>query len=258
MCADRPAERPVEDAPGSPGPGSWSRCSLLAQVDYATTPEELQAHFKDCGIINRITILCDTFTGQPKGYARRGPGRPASRSLTAATASSWPMSYFRRGRVRPGDSFAYIEFASADAVSNALALEASMLHNRALKVRRRHAGAARAAASGQRYSPRCERRPRCFGRARGRAGLLQTVQQAGNLNDQPLPTPRPRFSVPLLRVADRLPWPATFPVPPVRWRRVGGGGSRGFAERADVGPRPLGACESRLCRSRRYNPYAAY
>jgi len=44
-------------------------------VDYAVTPEELQNHFKDCGVINRITILCDKYTGQPKGYA----GAPAGR-----------------------------------------------------------------------------------------------------------------------------------------------------------------------------------
>lgn len=38
------------------------------KVDYGATPEELQAHFQSCGTINRITILCDKFTGHPKGY----------------------------------------------------------------------------------------------------------------------------------------------------------------------------------------------
>jgi hypothetical protein len=37
------------------------------QVDYASTPEEIQAHFAACGTINRVTILCDKFTGHPKG-----------------------------------------------------------------------------------------------------------------------------------------------------------------------------------------------
>ena len=38
------------------------------QVDYTTTPEELQQHFNSCGTINRVTILCDKFSGHPKGY----------------------------------------------------------------------------------------------------------------------------------------------------------------------------------------------
>jgi polyadenylate-binding protein 2 len=42
--------------------------SRRAQVDYGATPEELQSHFQACGTINRITILCDKFTGHPKGY----------------------------------------------------------------------------------------------------------------------------------------------------------------------------------------------
>lgn len=37
------------------------------QVDYGATPEELQEHFQVSGAINRITILCDKFTGHPKG-----------------------------------------------------------------------------------------------------------------------------------------------------------------------------------------------
>jgi RNA recognition motif-containing protein len=37
------------------------------QVDFASTPEELQQHFQSCGAILRITILCDKFTGKPKG-----------------------------------------------------------------------------------------------------------------------------------------------------------------------------------------------
>lgn len=37
------------------------------QVDYGATPEEIQGHFQACGTINRVTILCDKFTGHPKG-----------------------------------------------------------------------------------------------------------------------------------------------------------------------------------------------
>jgi polyadenylate-binding protein 2 len=41
---------------------------LRYQVDYSATPEELQNHFQSCGTINRVTILCDKWTGHPKGY----------------------------------------------------------------------------------------------------------------------------------------------------------------------------------------------
>ena len=50
-------------------------CSLhrhsiyVGQVDYSTTPEELLAHFESCGTVERVTIVCDKFTGKPKGFA---------------------------------------------------------------------------------------------------------------------------------------------------------------------------------------------
>jgi RNA recognition motif-containing protein len=40
---------------------------LAVKVDFSATPEELQQHFQSCGMILRITILCDKFTGHPKG-----------------------------------------------------------------------------------------------------------------------------------------------------------------------------------------------
>ena len=43
-------------------------CSVyVGQVDYSATPEELVAHFGPCGTIERVTIVCDKFTGKPKG-----------------------------------------------------------------------------------------------------------------------------------------------------------------------------------------------
>ena len=39
----------------------------VGQVDYASTPDDLRAHFAPCGVVNRITILCDKRTGQAKG-----------------------------------------------------------------------------------------------------------------------------------------------------------------------------------------------
>jgi len=45
------------------------RSIYVGNVDYSASPEEIQAHFQACGTINRVTILCDKFTGHPKGYA---------------------------------------------------------------------------------------------------------------------------------------------------------------------------------------------
>lgn len=41
----------------------------MGQVDYSTTPEELLQHFDSCGSVERITIVCDKYTGRPKGFA---------------------------------------------------------------------------------------------------------------------------------------------------------------------------------------------
>ena len=43
---------------------------IISQVDYSATPEEIQGHFQACGTINRVTILCDKFTGHPKGFVK--------------------------------------------------------------------------------------------------------------------------------------------------------------------------------------------
>ncbi|CDS05392.1 Putative Apoptosis regulator BCL-W [Lichtheimia ramosa] len=74
-----------------------ARSVYVGNVDYGASPEELQAHFQSCGTINRVTILCDKFTGHPKG-------------------------------------FAYIEFAEPDFVNAAVALNESLFRNRLLKV----------------------------------------------------------------------------------------------------------------------------
>lgn len=40
---------------------------FLHKVDYGATAEELEQHFHGCGSVNRVTILCDKYTGHPKG-----------------------------------------------------------------------------------------------------------------------------------------------------------------------------------------------
>jgi polyadenylate-binding protein 2 len=44
-----------------------ARSVYVGNVDYEATPEELQGHFAACGSILRVTIICDKFTGHPKG-----------------------------------------------------------------------------------------------------------------------------------------------------------------------------------------------
>eukprot|EP00762_Andalucia_godoyi_P001618 ANDGO_00153.mRNA.1 Polyadenylate-binding protein 2 len=89
-------------ASASAGPISQSdevdmRSVYVGNVDYSVTPEELQKHFASCGSIARVTILCDKFTGHPKG-------------------------------------FAYIEFESADSIKAAVEISGSTLKGREIKV----------------------------------------------------------------------------------------------------------------------------
>ncbi|SAM06462.1 hypothetical protein [Absidia glauca] len=74
-----------------------ARSVHVGQVDYDSSPEELEAHFQSCGAIHRVTILCDKFTGHPKGYA-------------------------------------YVEFAKPSFVNHAVALDGSLFRGRLLKV----------------------------------------------------------------------------------------------------------------------------
>jgi len=96
-------QKEVEAQMSSSGPQAVNnkevdaRSIYVGNVDYGATPEELQAHFQSCGTINRITILCDKFTGHPKGYA-------------------------------------YVEFSDEESVANGLVLNETMLRGRQIKV----------------------------------------------------------------------------------------------------------------------------
>jgi len=74
-----------------------SRSIYVGNVDYCATAEELEAHFHGCGAINRVTIMCDKFSGHPKG-------------------------------------FGYIEFADKDSVTAAVSLDDSLFRGRQIKV----------------------------------------------------------------------------------------------------------------------------
>ncbi|KAJ8468400.1 hypothetical protein ONZ45_g17258 [Pleurotus djamor] len=73
------------------------RSVYVGNVDYSATPEEIQVHFQACGTINRVTILCDKFTGHPKGYA-------------------------------------YVEFAEPEHIDAAVAMDNSLFRGRLIKV----------------------------------------------------------------------------------------------------------------------------
>merc|ERR1712130_414159 len=46
-----------------------SRSVFIKNVDHNTDANELKSHFESCGTIERITIVCDKWTGKPKGCA---------------------------------------------------------------------------------------------------------------------------------------------------------------------------------------------
>ncbi|XP_077449649.1 embryonic polyadenylate-binding protein 2 isoform X2 [Stigmatopora argus] len=74
-----------------------NRSIYVGNVDYGATADELEIHFNACGPVNRVTILCDKFSGHPKG-------------------------------------FAYIEFSDRNSVQSAIALHESLFRGRVLKV----------------------------------------------------------------------------------------------------------------------------
>ncbi|XP_063468621.1 embryonic polyadenylate-binding protein 2 isoform X1 [Symphalangus syndactylus] len=73
------------------------RSVYVGNVDYGGSAEELEAHFSRCGEVHRVTILCDKFSGHPKGYA-------------------------------------YIEFATKGSVQAAVELDQSLFRGRLIKV----------------------------------------------------------------------------------------------------------------------------
>ena len=64
----------------------------VVQVDYGATAEELEAHFHGCGSINRVTILCDKFSGHPKGsVSQHTPNHLKYPRCTIATYPGFPQ-----------------------------------------------------------------------------------------------------------------------------------------------------------------------
>ncbi|NWV61688.1 EPAB2 protein, partial [Malurus elegans] len=98
------------------------RSIYVGNVDYGGTAEELESHFNSCGLINRVTILCDKFSGHPKGSvlcAGRGWGLWSSR---VSLLTLFPHRY------------AYIEFEEQSSVKAAVELDESVFRGRVIKV----------------------------------------------------------------------------------------------------------------------------
>ena len=64
---------PSDSARGAPDAEEQAerdaRSIFIGNVDFATSVEEVQALFADCGEINAITIPVDKYTGRAKGFA---------------------------------------------------------------------------------------------------------------------------------------------------------------------------------------------
>ncbi len=120
------------------GTGAVDENSIyVGQVDYEVTPEELQAHFQGCGTINRVTILCDKFTGRPKGCVRAGVIRCVlvmDRGGRSGQPSSHWLLFHHVTDLTHGCRFAYVEFLETSSVDNAMKLDNSLLKGRPIKV----------------------------------------------------------------------------------------------------------------------------
>lgn len=107
---------------------------LSLQVDYGGTAEELESHFNSCGQINRVTILCDKFSGHPKGSALCA-GAGVARALPCAPqplgTGGVPGALLTPSPCR----YAYIEFEEKSSVKAAVELDESVFRGRVIKVR---------------------------------------------------------------------------------------------------------------------------
>lgn len=111
-----------------------ARSVYIGNVDYGATPLELQQHFSGSGVVERITIMTNKVTGQPKG-------------------------------------FAYLEFSLPEGARQAVStLDGSMFRDRELKVNLKRTNVPGISTT-NRGMPRGRARGRGMFRGRGRAGF---------------------------------------------------------------------------------------
>ncbi|CAN8187142.1 unnamed protein product [Coccothraustes coccothraustes] len=99
------------------------RSIYVGNVDYGGTAEELESHFNSCGQINRVTILCDKFSGHPKGSVQCA-GRAGGLQGVPGCPSAHTIAH----------SYAYIEFEEQSSVKAAVELDESVFRGRVIKV----------------------------------------------------------------------------------------------------------------------------
>lgn len=66
---DAQLDQIVSEAPQTFRSEVDDRSIYIGNVDYGATPLELQQHFSDCGVVERVTVLTNKLTGHPKGFA---------------------------------------------------------------------------------------------------------------------------------------------------------------------------------------------
>ncbi|NWI53664.1 PABP2 protein, partial [Calyptomena viridis] len=98
------------------------RSIYVGNVDYGGTAEELESHFNSCGQINRVTILCDKFSGHPKGSVLCVGLGGGLQGVPGALLTLSPHRY------------AYIEFEEKSSVKAAVELDESTFRGRVIKV----------------------------------------------------------------------------------------------------------------------------
>ncbi|XP_049558803.1 embryonic polyadenylate-binding protein 2 [Orcinus orca] len=105
------------------------RSVYVGNVDYGGTAQELEAYFNHCGEIQRVTILCDKFSGHPKGsVGASGRGRAPGGRGHLCVGEGGPHLPL------PCPSYAYIEFATESSAQAAVELDKSVFRGRVIKV----------------------------------------------------------------------------------------------------------------------------
>lgn len=136
-CCGSPRESEAS-AGGPPPPGAY-----LWQVDCGGTAEHLESYFNPCGEGHRVTVLCDKFSGHPKGSVparqqgagggglREGGSGGARRPgvLWSPGIPGWPSP-----ALPAYPSYAYMEFAAKSSAQAAVELDESIFRGRVLKV----------------------------------------------------------------------------------------------------------------------------
>ena len=68
---------------------------FIGNLNYQTTEQDLREQFSNYGVVQRINIIADRDTGQPKGYAfidMEGGADEAARAMNGAEFDGRPLT----------------------------------------------------------------------------------------------------------------------------------------------------------------------